>query len=167
METIRIGVISDTHLYRSDDILRAQAIECFSDVSIILHAGDLVELNVLNAFAGKEVHAVRGNMCHSSVINVLPRKKIINVGRFTIGLIHGAGYFYDIENQLLNEFDSVDCIVYGHTHKPVNHWSGPVLFLNPGTFQATGRHGAAGTFAIIDAGKELNATIHDVATRHL
>ncbi|MEA1933688.1 MAG: metallophosphoesterase family protein [Thermodesulfobacteriota bacterium] len=163
MEPIRIGVISDTHLYRQDDIFRARAAECFSDVSMVLHAGDLVELSILNVFAGKEVHAVRGNMCHASVTNVLPQKKIINVGRFTIGLIHGDGYLYDIEAHLLNEFESVDCIVYGHTHKPVNHWIGPVLFVNPGTFRGTGKYGAQGTYAIIEAGNELHAVIHRVA----
>ncbi len=162
MEATRIGIISDTHLYRPDSSFRTQIAACFSDISTIIHAGDLVELNVLKVFSGKEVHAVSGNMCHPSVTTVLPSKKIINVGRFTIGIIHGSGYYYDIEGQLLNEFDSVDCIIYGHTHKPVNHWAGNVLYLNPGSFQGTGRHGAAGTYAILEIGKDLNATIHEV-----
>ncbi len=54
-------------------------------------------------------------------------------------------------------------IIYGHTHKPVCHESGGILYINPGSFQATGRFGAPGTFAILEVGKDLQATLYEIS----
>ena len=59
---IKIGVISDTHLDDYDDKMRKSVAEHFSDVDMILHAGDMVDLRVLEIFGGKEIKAVCGNM---------------------------------------------------------------------------------------------------------
>lgn len=159
---IKIGILSDTHLTGPTDFFRAQVKACFGGADMIFHAGDLTELGVLEAFAGWELHAVRGNMCSAAVGVALPLKKIVQVGRFRIGLIHGAGYGPDIEERLWNEFGLVDCIVYGHTHRPVCHKKGPVLFINPGSFTALGRHGPAGTYALLTVGEDLQAGIYEV-----
>ncbi len=160
---IKIGVLSDTHLAGPTDYFRAQVEACFAGVDIILHAGDLTELSVLDVFAGRQVHAVRGNMCSAAVYAALPEKKTIRAGRFTIGLIHGAGYgCNNIEDRLWHEFDAVDCIVYGHTHRPVCHKSGPVLFINPGSFTRAGRYGAAGSYAVLEIDTALRGRIYEV-----
>jgi hypothetical protein len=104
-------------------------------------------------------------MCSSAGLQALPRKKIITVGNFTIGIIHNTGYAYDFEDQLALEFDTVDCIVYGHTHRPICHKSGGILYINPGSFQSTGRFGAPGTFAILEAGAKLSASLYKVPVR--
>ncbi len=129
---------------------------------MILHAGDLTNPLILNAFDGKEIHAVHGNMCSNGSLQALPRKKTIKVGEFTIGIIHNTGYAYDFEDQLALEFDEVDCIIYGHTHRPVCRTNGGILYINPGSFQATGRFGSPGTFALLDADTELKATLYEV-----
>ena len=74
---------------------------------------------------------------------ILPVSKIFTVGNFRIALIHGAGYMHNIEDRLYDAFAPVDCIVYGHTHRPVCQRYGPTLMVNPGSFTATG------TYAII------------------
>jgi predicted phosphodiesterase len=33
----------------------------------------------------------------------------------------------------IGEFKNVDCVVYGHTHKPANHVKDNILFFNPGS----------------------------------
>ena len=68
----------------------------------------------------------------------------------------------DIELQLWGLFPEADCMIYGHTHRPVCHRQGGVLFINPGIFRATGPYGAPGTYAILEAGNELRAAIHQV-----
>ncbi|MEW6429073.1 MAG: metallophosphoesterase family protein [Thermodesulfobacteriota bacterium] len=157
------GILSDTHLTEPDDHFRRLVEICFAEAEVILHAGDLTDLSVLEVFDDRTVHAVRGNMCRPSACQRLPDRKIVTLGRFKIGLIHRAGWSYDFEDQLLPEFDEmVDCIVYGHTHRPVCHQSGGVLYINPGSFQATGRHGACGTYALLTIGDELLARIHHV-----
>ena len=157
---IIIGVLSDTHLYQTSARFKEQAAVCFARADLILHAGDLTSLSVLEPFGGKEVHAVCGNMCDGSVVAALPRSKVIRVGGFYIALCHGdGGPRRTVEERLRDRFAPVDCIVYGHTHLPVCHRRGPILFVNPGSFSGTGRYGAAGTYAIIEAGETLKAEI--------
>jgi hypothetical protein len=165
MQPVRIGILSDTHLTGPTPEFKKLVDLCFAGTSMILHAGDLTDPLILSAFNGKEVHAVHGNMCSSAGLQALPRKKIITVGNFTIGIIHNTGYAYDFEDQLALEFDTVDCIVYGHTHRPICHKSGGILYINPGSFQSTGRFGAPGTFAILEAGTKLSASLYKVPVR--
>jgi putative phosphoesterase len=142
-----IGVLSDTHLIEPDNGYINKVHRCFADVDMVLHAGDLTSLSVLDAFEGKTVHAVHGNMCGPRTREALPASKTIQVGDFTIVLIHGAGFYHNTEERLFDKFGPVDCIVYGHTHKPACNRYGPTLMVNPGSFTATG------TYAIITIGQ--------------
>ena len=154
---ITIGVLSDTHLLEPDKTFQEKANRCFADADIILHAGDLTGLSVLDVFAGKTVHAVHGNMCDPKTRAALPASKIIEVGNFRIALIHGAGYRQNTEERLFDAFGPLDSIVYGHTHNPVCRRFGPTLMVNPGSFTATG------TYAIITVtDNSMKGTIHSV-----
>ena len=53
-------------------------------------------------------------------------------------------------------------MIYGHTHQAVCHRVGERLIINPGSFKATGRYGAPGTYGILEVGNVLQATIHEV-----
>ena len=152
---ITIGVLSDTHLIEADKWFREKAMRCFADTDMILHAGDLTSLSVLDVFQGKTVHAVHGNMCGPKTRASLPTSKIIEVDNFRFALIHGVGYTPNIEDRLYDAFAPIDCIVYGHTHKPVCHRYGPTLMVNPGSFTTTG------TYVIITVDRHsLEAGIH-------
>jgi len=160
--TIKAGILSDTHLTQTDDIFKKQVELCFADCDVIIHAGDLTNIAVLDVFNGKTVHAVHGNMCDASAYHALPDKKRIDFKGFSIGLAHGVNLGRDIEVGLINLFADADCIIYGHTHHPVCRRYGHILVINPGTFTGTGRYGAPGTYAVLEAGGELRATIHEV-----
>ena len=154
---ITIGVLSDTHLVEPDTRFKEKAQRCFADVDMILHAGDLTRLSVLDVFAGKTVHAVHGNMCDTSSRNQLPAIRKITINNFTIILTHGYGYgYHDIEDRLFSEFAEADCIIYGHTHQAVCHRLGHILFINPGSF------GSSGTYAILEIDSELHGRIKRV-----
>lgn len=166
MAVTTIGILSDTHLNDPHPQFLARVAACFAEVATICHLGDLTNLRVLQAFAGKTVHAVHGNMCDAATVAALPRKKIITVGDFRIGMIHRVGNSYDFEDRLAQEFDEVDCILYGHTHQPVCHRVGPILYLNPGSFIPSSRFGAPGTYGILSVeGQQLRAAIHEVPRR--
>ncbi len=149
---MKIGVISDTHLQGPDDRLLAIIRKYFSDSELVLHAGDLVDIRVLSAFGDKEVVAVCGNMDPPRVEDEIPRKRVLEIGRFRIGLIHGWGSPHDLEDRIRGEFDQVDCIVYGHSHFPVNHRRDGILFFNPGT-ACDRRHAISNTVGILEVGE--------------
>jgi putative phosphoesterase len=160
--TIKAGILSDTHLSSADDEFIRLTKQCFADCEVIIHAGDLTSIAVLDAFAGKLVYAVHGNMCDVGSFLGLPRQTTFQLDRFTIGLVHGSGLGLDIEQQLWSLFSDVDCMIYGHTHRPVCHRRGGVLIINPGIFRSTGPYGSPGTYAILEASRELRAAIHQV-----
>jgi len=163
MKPVKIGILSDTHLARPTAEFRIQINDCFADVSVIFHAGDLTDISILDAFSGKTIHAVHGNMCHSSSWTELPEEKIVTIGNYTIAMTHGMKYpRSQIEDRLLERFPEADCIIYGHTHEPVCHMVGSTLLINPGCFGCTSRYGAPGTFAILELGTTLNGVIHAV-----
>jgi len=130
---MKIGVVSDTHLHDSSPALELIHETYFKDVEMILHAGDVVEVGVLEAFLPKRIEAVSGNMDLPGVRNQFPIKKIIKINGLKIGLIHGWGRPDGIEDRIRREFSDIDCLVYGHTHYPANHVVEGVLFFNPGS----------------------------------
>lgn len=150
---MKIGVISDTHLSGYDDRLRRLLDNHFNDVSLILHAGDLVDIRVLDSFAGKEVKAVCGNMDPQSVRQSLPDRLVMNIDNYRIGVIHGWGMPFGIEKKLLREIGRVDCLVYGHTHRAANEVRDGILFFNPGsaTDKRFASHNTVGILEIGDA----------------
>jgi putative phosphoesterase len=150
---LKIGVISDTHLRGPDERLLDITRKHFHDAELILHAGDLVDLKVLDVFGDKEVVAVCGNMDPPRVGDEIPQKRVLEIGRFRIGLIHGWGSPRDLEDRIRREFENVDCIVYGHSHNPANHIREGVLFFNPGT-ACERRHAGSNTVGILEVGED-------------
>ena len=159
----RIGILSDTHINSPSPWFVTQSQKAFADCSIILHAGDLTDISILSIFKDKEVHAVHGNMCGASSYHGLPTDKLITIDRYTIGLCHGAGARYNIEERMWDLFPTADCIVYGHTHIAVNHRLANTLFINPGSFSTTGRDGAQGSYAILETSPDgLTASLYQL-----
>ena len=129
---MKIGVLSDTHIPHRAKKIPGKIIELFSDVDLILHAGDLVDRTVIEELEIiAKVEAVKGNMDEAS--SPYPIKKVLNVEKVKIGLIHGYGSPFGIRDRIRKEFDELDIIVYGHSHKPYNKIEQGVLFFNPGT----------------------------------
>ena len=162
---IRAGILSDTHLMGVNKHFQKLVDHCFVDCDTIIHAGDLTDLSLLDVFADKTVYAVHGNMCNGTAYSTLPTQLSFQLGDFSFGLTHGAGLGQDIESGLWNLFAEKDCMIYGHTHRPVCHRVAGKLIVNPGSFQSTSRYGAPGTYAILEIDDRLQAAIHEVPQR--
>jgi hypothetical protein len=161
MEIQRIGVISDTHLTQPIQELADLLQGPFRDIKVILHAGDITEMAVLDAFSEKEVIAVFGNMDSPMVRGRLPAKRIWQAGKFTIGMIHGWGGKHGVEERIRREFEDVDCIVYGHTHTPTAKRQDGVYYFNPGSF--AGLFGVAGkSVGVLELGETISGRIYSL-----
>jgi putative phosphoesterase len=148
---MKIGVISDTHATSlaevPDRILHAMA-----GVDLIIHAGDFVAWDVLDGLKQLgEVKAVQGNMDSEELKRLLPEKEILEVEGRRIGIIHGWGSPYGIDNRVGGMFDNVDIIIYGHSHHPQNEVKNGVLFFNPGI--------AKNSFGILTIGQGVRGEI--------
>lgn len=132
---MKIGVISDTHIMGSGRSLPNKVHEVFKGVDLILHAGDiLVEEVIMELSAIAPVQVVAGNNDGFDLLMKYGKRKIIEAGGKRIGLTHGGGRGRTHFSAYL-EFmdDKVDCIVYGHSHKPHNEVIDGILYFNPGS----------------------------------
>ncbi len=156
---MKIGVLSDTHVPAIVKTLPPVIFDLFKGVDLILHAGDITELSVLDELGAiAPVEAVAGNMDDAAVHSRLPQKKILSFGRYNIGLIHGK-YRIDVQKEMIRkEFASVDLIVYGHSHTPFWGKIDGVYFLNPGS-PTDKRHAPYNSVALLEIGDELKAEI--------
>jgi putative phosphoesterase len=156
----RIGVLSDTHLAATGESLAFLvdlAETYFAGVDLILHAGDVVAPETLQAFAPCPVLAVRGNM--DPVVPDLPLKRIIPVGLARVGLMHGWGGC-GLEDRLLGEFrdERIDVLVYGHSHIPACYVRNGILLFNPGS--ATDRRSMPyHSVGMLEIGDDIKGTI--------
>lgn len=147
---MRILVLSDTHIPRVAQDLPKSIYDEIKNVDLILHAGDFVDAEVLDALKKlKKVHAVYGNMDGPDVRRVLKDKEIVHAGKFRIGLIHGYGAPNDLVATVRKEFANVDAIVFGHSHIAMNAVHDGILFFNPGSPTDT-IFASANTYGILE-----------------
>ena len=130
-----IGLISDTHIPDRARIIPQNVIDAFSDVDLILHAGDLTSLDVVEELEKiAPVMAVQGSMDRVNGIN-LPKAKTLEVEGVKIGIVHGEVYPRADTQQLVylaKQLD-VDILVSGHSHQPKIEQTDGVLLINPGS----------------------------------
>ena len=159
---IRIGVLSDTHLRRVSRDLREVCDRLLSDVDMVLHAGDFVSPEIIEFLSSDNFHGVHGNMDPTDIKRRLPAKKVVELDPYRIGLIHGWGPSEGLEERICSEFQHVDAIVYGHSHRAANHLKDGVLLFNPGT--ATGfTYAGVHSIGILELGDRVHGEVIDIS----
>lgn len=130
-----IVVISDTHMPKKAKSLPAVLLNALANCDHIIHAGDVNDYDLifeLEAYA--PLSLVAGNTDGFDIIRKYGYKKIIDIAGKKIGIIHGNGSRNTLDNVWRAfMFDSVDCIVYGHSHIAKCEYIDDVLYLNPGS----------------------------------
>jgi len=163
---IQVGNLSDTHINEISKLFRQQVHQAFKACQVIIHAGDLTDISILDVFKGKDYYCVCGNMCNPPTRLKLPADLLIELEGFSIGVTHGHLGSYNMEQKLLSRFPTADCIIFGHTHQPLCQETGDVLLINPGTFRSTSPYGAPGTYAILQINENgMQAAIHQLSLR--
>jgi putative phosphoesterase len=170
---VKIGVISDTHIPALSPVLPVRITALFKGLDIILHAGDICEMDLLEQF--QETYtltfAVWGESDGETVRHYVDEKQVVRFGERRVGMIHGHQFMLEqkgpiarlrarlrallgarlepnaLPNFLLQQFagDDVHAIVFGHTHRPYVRMHNGVLLFNPGAaLPGPGRTPSAG-----------------------
>lgn len=131
----KVGLISDTHVPARARNLPPKVFEVFKDVELILHAGDLTVLSVVDELSRTaEVLAVHGNMDSEEVRRKLPALASVEVCGWKIGVVHDAGALFGKKRmRSLARKHGFNVLVYGHTHHTKLFWEKAVLYINPGS----------------------------------
>lgn len=149
-QVARIGVVADTHVGEWVADLPDAVLAALAGVDVILHAGDITDLTVLDRLATvAPVVAVQGDHDRAAGI-VLPRARIVEIAGYRIGLTHGRrsravelawalvsvalgrAVLVGLHRALRRRFGAVDAVVFGHLHLPCARWIDGVLFFSPG-----------------------------------
>jgi hypothetical protein len=130
-----VGLISDTHVPVRARAIPKKVFAVFQNADFIVHAGDLVELAVIDELEQlAPVLAVHGNMDGPEVSGALPKLNSLRVVDWKIGVMHdpntlfGMGKMREIAKQ-----NGFNVFVFGHTHNSSIKWEGKTLYINPGS----------------------------------
>ena len=132
---MQIAIISDTHMPRGDRRIPPSCLERCRAADAILHAGDLVDVPVLELLLalGPPLHAIHGNVDSAAVRAVLPARVEVELGGARIGMIHAAGAAAGRLPRLRMAFPDCHAVVFGHTHMPEHAEQDGFQIFNPGS----------------------------------
>ena len=168
---MRIGLVSDTHVPSQLAELPPGLLQELRGVDAILHAGDLVSLEVLdllNTIA--PTTAVAGNMDPEEAVRELGREKTLRMEGRAVGLKHGdqsrslqdryIGRPYDAPEfelffqAMAQQLPETEIIVFGHFHAPlIVRWRDR-LFINPGAVAPSHGRSSFGLLTLDASGVE-------------
>jgi uncharacterized protein len=132
---VQLAIISDTHMPRGRRALPAACVERLRAADAILHAGDLVAVEVLELLEslGPPVHAVHGNVDEPELLMRLPAVRLVEAGGARIVITHDGGPAGGRLGRLRRRFRGADAVVFGHSHLPLHEIDGEFQIFNPGS----------------------------------
>ncbi len=135
LRTMQIAIISDTHMPRGARAIPDACLERCRAADAILHAGDFVDVPVLELLRslGPPLHAISGNVDSAAVRALLPERLEVALGGARIGMVHIPGPAAGRHARLRRAFPRCDAVVFGHTHVPAHEAAGGFQIFNPGS----------------------------------
>ena len=121
---IVVGLVSDTH-----GLLRPQAIDALRGSELIIHAGDIGQLEVIHQLrAVAPTVAVRGNIDNQAWAAEFPMTEAIRVGQLVFWVLHEISQL-DLDPAIAG----FAAVVFGHSHQPSIETRDGILYINPGS----------------------------------
>lgn len=165
-ETVRIGVIGDTHALSFGQV-PPEIREALQQTDWVIHVGDYTNKDVLDGFKKlKEgrFRGVQGNTDTSQVRQELPKREILQINGKRIGITHPeeAGPDEGLEEMVMAGFkdDKVDVIVYGHSHDAKFEERDGLLLFNPGkAYKQSSTFEPPASYGILTIGEEIRGEI--------
>jgi len=136
---VTVALLSDTH-----GVLDEQVRSIVNDCDVVVHAGDILDPDVLRALQPRTGHviAVRGNNDTASqwppnttnLLEQLPESAVLRLPGGVLAVEHGHRVLpaSDRHEKLRVRHPGARLVVYGHTHMLVVDQSEPIWVVNPG-----------------------------------
>jgi uncharacterized protein len=122
---------------RGDRALPEECIARLRAADAILHAGDLMTVEVLEMLEslGPPVHAVHGNVDEPDLLMRLPAVRVVEADGARILVTHDAGAAAGRLDRVRRRFADmdVDAVVFGHSHMPLHEEREGFHIFNPGS----------------------------------
>jgi putative phosphoesterase len=120
-QRLEVVVLADTHMQPGrSTVLPPRVVDALSTCDLILHAGDVLTVEVLDELATlAPVHAVLGNNDHT-LVGKLPDRLEVDLAGVRIGMVHDSGGPNGRSRRLRRWFPDAAIVVFGHSHEPVD-----------------------------------------------
>lgn len=153
----RLVIMADTHVPRRARDLPAQLWTAVDDADVVVHAGDWVDVRLLDDLEqrSRRLVAVHGNNDHGVLRERLPEVARAEIEGIRFGVVHETGQAKGREERCAAAYPDLDVLVFGHSHIPWDTTSpGGLRLLNPGS-PTDRRRQPACTYmtATVDAGQ--------------
>ncbi len=157
---------SDTHVPKRARDLPHSLWAAIDDADVVVHAGDWVDLALLDRFEERcrRLVAVRGNNDHGAFRERLPEVARAEIEGIRMAVVHETGDAKGRAARCAARFPDTDLLVFGHSHIPWDTSApGGLRLVNPGS-PTDRRRQPHGTFvtATADDGVLRDLTFHPV-----
>jgi putative phosphoesterase len=162
-------LLADTHVPRRARDLPAPVWDAVEAADVVLHAGDWVDVGLLDALEARARRVVGcwGNNDGPDLRARLPEVARATLGGLRFAVVHETGQRTGREARCEAAYPDVDVLVFGHSHIPWDTTTPRGLrLLNPGS-PTDRRRQPAGTYltARVTAGALRDVVLHPVPAR--
>ena len=133
---MRLLLLADTHVPRRARDLPAQVWGEVDAADVVVHAGDWVDVALLDALESRaqRLVGVYGNNDGPPLRERLPEVAAVELDGLRLAVVHETGGRERRENRCAQQFPDADVLVFGHSHIPWDTTAETGLrLLNPGS----------------------------------
>lgn len=135
-DPVRLLILADTHVPKRARDLPAQVWAAVDAADVVLHAGDWVDVPLLDALERRAAAlvAVVGNNDGPALRARLPEVARATLGGVRFAVVHETGPAAGREARCAAAYPGEDVLVFGHSHIPWDSTApGGLRLLNPGS----------------------------------
>jgi putative phosphoesterase len=133
---VRLVITADTHVPKRARDLPAPLWAAIDDADVVLHAGDWVDVALLDRLAARarRLVGVYGNNDGPPLRARLPELADVELAGLRVAVVHETGPAAGREARCAARYPARDLLVFGHSHIPWDTVApGGLRLLNPGS----------------------------------
>jgi uncharacterized protein len=133
---MRLLLIADTHVPKRARDLPAQVWDEVARADVVIHAGDWVNIELLDALEARSARLVAcwGNNDGPDLRARLPERADVTLEGLRFTVVHETGGTPGRDARMAGEYPDTDVLVFGHSHIPWDTTAATGLrLLNPGS----------------------------------